>query len=184
MFWKTGAGSPTKEEWNAMKKIVGFISEHKKLLIVLAVLAVAVVVWQVYAGRAQAAAAQAMQANVQTLTLQRGDLARTLSANGSVQSGNAAQAATKLTYPVSEVLVKVGDTVDVYVISFDTEKKKISLGMKDRNEDPCRPPSRLKSSRAIWRWRRRSAGWRTPATRKKSMRTGATATWARTPGTT
>ena len=111
MFWKTGAGSPTKEEWNAMKKIVGFISEHKKLLIVLAVLAVAVVVWQVYAGRAQAAAAQAMQANVQTLTLQRGDLARTLSANGSVQSGNAAQAATKLTYPVSEVLVKVGDTV-------------------------------------------------------------------------
>jgi len=94
-----------------MKKIVGFISEHKKLLIVLAVLAVAVVVWQVYAGRAQAAAAQAMQANVQTLTLQRGDLARTLSANGSVQSGNAAQAATKLTYPVSEVLVKVGDTV-------------------------------------------------------------------------
>ena len=48
MFWKNGAGSPTKEEWNAMKKIVGFISEHKKLLIVLAVLAVAVVVWQVY----------------------------------------------------------------------------------------------------------------------------------------
>ena len=28
-----------------------------------------------------------------------------------MQSGNAAQAATKLTYPVSEVLVKVGDTV-------------------------------------------------------------------------
>ena len=35
----------------------------------------------------------------------------------------------------SEV-VKVGDAVDVYVISFDTEKKKISLGMKDRNQDP------------------------------------------------
>ena len=35
----------------------------------------------------------------------------------------------------SEV-VKVGDTVDVYVISFDTEKKKISLGMKDRSQDP------------------------------------------------
>ena len=41
----------------------------------------------------------------------------------------------------SEV-VKVGDTVDVYVISFDTEKKKISLGMKDRSQDPgpCSPP--------------------------------------------
>ncbi|MEG2419913.1 MAG: bifunctional 4-hydroxy-3-methylbut-2-enyl diphosphate reductase/30S ribosomal protein S1 [Oscillospiraceae bacterium] len=35
----------------------------------------------------------------------------------------------------SEV-VSVGDKVDVYVISFDAEKKKISLGMKDRSEDP------------------------------------------------
>ena len=35
----------------------------------------------------------------------------------------------------SEV-VKVGDTVEVYVISFDPEKKKISLGMKDRSQDP------------------------------------------------
>ena len=35
----------------------------------------------------------------------------------------------------SEV-VKVGDTVDVYVISFDPEKKKISLGMKDHSQDP------------------------------------------------
>lgn len=35
----------------------------------------------------------------------------------------------------SEV-VKVGDKVEVYVISFDKEKKKISLGMKDRGQDP------------------------------------------------
>lgn len=35
----------------------------------------------------------------------------------------------------SEV-VNVGDTVEVYVISFDTEKKKISLGMKDHSQDP------------------------------------------------
>ena len=35
----------------------------------------------------------------------------------------------------SEV-VKVGDTVDVYVISADPEKKKISLGMKDNSQDP------------------------------------------------
>ena len=35
----------------------------------------------------------------------------------------------------SEV-VKVGDTVDVYVISADHEKKKISLGMKDHSQDP------------------------------------------------
>ena len=33
-------------------------------------------------------------------------------------------------------VVSVGDKVDVYVISFDPEKKKISLGMKDHNEDP------------------------------------------------
>ena len=32
--------------------------------------------------------------------------------------------------------MKVGDTVDVYVISFDPEKKKISLGMKDRSQEP------------------------------------------------
>ena len=35
----------------------------------------------------------------------------------------------------SEV-VSVGDTVEVYVISADPEKKKISLGMKDPNENP------------------------------------------------
>ena len=35
----------------------------------------------------------------------------------------------------SEV-VKVGDPVDVYVISADPEKKKISLGMKDNSQDP------------------------------------------------
>ena len=35
----------------------------------------------------------------------------------------------------SEV-VSVGDTVEVYVISFDKEKKKISLGMKDHSQDP------------------------------------------------
>lgn len=35
----------------------------------------------------------------------------------------------------SEV-VSVGDTVEVYVISFDKQKKKISLGMKDRSQNP------------------------------------------------
>ena len=35
----------------------------------------------------------------------------------------------------SEV-VSVGDTVDVFVLSFDPEKKKISLGMKDKTQDP------------------------------------------------
>ena len=35
----------------------------------------------------------------------------------------------------SEV-VNVGDAVTVYVLSFDKEKRKISLGMKDRSQDP------------------------------------------------
>ena len=35
----------------------------------------------------------------------------------------------------SEV-VAVGDQVEVYVISFDAEKKKISLGMKDHSQEP------------------------------------------------
>ena len=33
-------------------------------------------------------------------------------------------------------IVKVGDTLDVYVISFDKEKRKISLGVKDRSMNP------------------------------------------------
>ena len=33
-------------------------------------------------------------------------------------------------------VVSVGDEVDVYVISFDPEKKKISLGMKDHSQEP------------------------------------------------
>ncbi len=33
-------------------------------------------------------------------------------------------------------VVSVGDQVEVYVISFDPEKKKISLGMKDHSQDP------------------------------------------------
>ena len=33
-------------------------------------------------------------------------------------------------------ICKVGDTMDVYVISFDPEKKKISLGVKDHSIDP------------------------------------------------
>ena len=35
----------------------------------------------------------------------------------------------------SEV-VNPGDEVEVYVISFDPEKRKISLGMKDKSQDP------------------------------------------------
>ncbi|HCO62462.1 MAG TPA: bifunctional 4-hydroxy-3-methylbut-2-enyl diphosphate reductase/30S ribosomal protein S1, partial [Clostridiales bacterium] len=33
-------------------------------------------------------------------------------------------------------VVSVGDQVEVYVISFDPEKKKISLGMKDHSQEP------------------------------------------------
>ena len=33
-------------------------------------------------------------------------------------------------------ICKVGDTLEVYVISFDAEKRKISLGVKDHNVDP------------------------------------------------
>ena len=33
-------------------------------------------------------------------------------------------------------VISVGDAVEVYVISFDPEKKKISLGMKDHSQEP------------------------------------------------
>ncbi len=41
---------------------------------------------------------------------------------------------SRIAHP-SEV-VKVGDKLDVYVLSFDREKKKISLGHKERGQDP------------------------------------------------
>ena len=33
-------------------------------------------------------------------------------------------------------VVSIGDHLDVYVISFDPEKRKISLGVKDRTQNP------------------------------------------------
>ena len=35
-------------------------------------------------------------------------------------------------------IVKIGDKLDVYVKSFDPEKKRVSLGCKKEEDNPCR----------------------------------------------
>lgn len=94
-----------------MKHIGAWIKRRKKLLAALCLLAVLAAAWAAFSAKNRAAAAAAATAQVQTFLLEKGTVARTLSMNGTVQSAAAAQAATRLPYAVSEVLVQVGDTV-------------------------------------------------------------------------
>lgn len=94
-----------------MKKLTGWLSRHKKLLIVLAVLIVLVAVWSVYSTKAAADEAKQAGAQVQTFSLSKGDLSQTLSLTGNVQSAAAQVVTSPLTLPVKEIFVEVGDTV-------------------------------------------------------------------------
>ncbi len=106
-----------------MSKVTQFLSRHKKSIILLAVLLAAAAAFQVRQSQA-AAAAQAAQAQVQTFSLHRGDLARTLSVSGAVQSGSVTQVATAQTMPVDEILVQEGDTVKAgdVLVKLDTSR--------------------------------------------------------------
>jgi len=94
-----------------MSRITSFLGRHKKALIVLAVLAVAGTVGWMRVNQAAAAAQKAAAQQVQTFTLEKGDLSRTLSVSGSIQSAQVTQVAAAQTYPVAEVLVSEGDVV-------------------------------------------------------------------------
>lgn len=94
-----------------MSRITSFLGRHKKALIVLAVLAVAGAVGWTRMNQAAAAAQKAAAQQVQTFTLEKGDLSRTLSVSGSIQSAQVTQVAAAQTYPVAEVLVSEGDVV-------------------------------------------------------------------------
>lgn len=94
-----------------MNRITGFLARHKKVLIVLAVLAAAGAFGWTRMNQAAQAAQKAAGQQVQTFTLEQGDLSRTLSVSGSIQSGQVTQVATAQTYPVAEILVSEGDVV-------------------------------------------------------------------------
>ena len=94
-----------------MSRIISFLGRHKKALIALAVLAAAGAFGWVRMSRAAQAAQKAAAQQVQTFTLEKGDLRRTLSVSGSIQSARVTEVAAAQTYPVAEVLVSEGDVV-------------------------------------------------------------------------
>lgn len=94
-----------------MSRIISFFGRHKKALIALAVLAVVGAFGWIRMSRAAQAAQKAAAGQVQTFTLEKGDLSRTLSVSGSIQSAQVTEVAAAQTYPVAEVLVSEGDIV-------------------------------------------------------------------------
>lgn len=94
-----------------MSRIISFLGRHKKALIALAVLAAAGAFGWVRMSRAAQAAQKAAAQQVQTFTLEKGDLRRTLSVSGSIQSAQVTEVAAAQAYPVAEVLVSEGDVV-------------------------------------------------------------------------
>ena len=94
-----------------MSRIISFLGRHKKALVALAVLAAVIVFGWVRMSRAAQAAQKAAAQQVQTFTLEKGDLRRTLSVSGSIQSARVTEVAAAQTYPVAEVLVSEGDVV-------------------------------------------------------------------------
>ena len=94
-----------------MSRIISFLGRHKKALVALAVLAAAGAFGWVRMSHAAQAAQKAAAQQVQTFTLEKGDLRRTLSVSGSIQSARVTEVAAAQTYPVAEVLVSEGDVV-------------------------------------------------------------------------
>ena len=94
-----------------MNRIVSFFGRHKKTLIALVVLAAVGAFGWVRMNQAAEAAQKAAAQQVQTFTLEKGDLSRTLSVSGSIQSAQVTEVAAAQTYPVAEVLVSEGDVV-------------------------------------------------------------------------
>lgn len=94
-----------------MSRIISFFGRHKKALIALAILAAVGAFGWTRMNQAAVAAQKAAEQQVQTFTLEKGDLSRTLSVSGSIQSAQVTEVAAAQTYPVAEVLVSEGDVV-------------------------------------------------------------------------
>ena len=103
-----------------MKK---WLSRHKKLVIVLVVLAVLLTAFLIMRHKAQQALS-AMQNQVQTAAVERRDLTQTITATGVVDSDNSTVLKTTLTNAeVKTVDVEVGDVITAgqTICTFDTE---------------------------------------------------------------
>ena len=84
----------------------------KRLKIVVCIVVAAIVGFAVLIGQINADAAR-QEVPIQTISLERTDLTRTLSASGVVQSANVQNIFSTQTSPVREILVDVGDWVEV-----------------------------------------------------------------------
>ena len=89
-----------------------FSKLSKRVKIVICVSVAAVICIAVLVGRVNADAAR-QDTPVQTITLERTDLTRTLSASGVVQSANVQNIFSTQTSPVREIFVDVGDRVEI-----------------------------------------------------------------------
>lgn len=92
-----------------MTKVKEFAGRHKKGIIFLAVLAVAIVVVIIVLNGARP---QLGTDTPMTTTLAQMDLQQTVAANGTVESASSRKVTSSLTYKVTEVLAEVGDTVE------------------------------------------------------------------------
>lgn len=120
-----------------MAKIKTFLGRHKKLCVLLAVLAVLYLGYNLVLKPRAAAAAAETQATVQTLTLERGEIRSTLSASGTITSGTVCEVSTTLTYPVAELKVAVGDRVnegDVIAL-LDTESLDADIATHQKEQN-------------------------------------------------
>lgn len=131
-----------------MTKVKGFAQKHKRLIVVLLVLAVAasltIFLLGSSSGSAQAAALPS------TTILVKGDLAQTVTANGTVQSANAKDVSSSLTYKVTEILVDVGDTVKAgqQLVVLDTSDLEKSIADTRKSLSEAQAKDRLQLQQA------------------------------------
>ncbi len=136
-----------------MTKIKTFMGRHKKLCILVGVLAVLYLGYSLILKPRAAAAAAAAIPPVQTLTLEQGEICSTLSASGTVTSDTVCEVSTTLTYPVAELKVAVGDRVqegDVIAL-LDTESLDADIAARQKDQSASAQKAQLAVDQAARR---------------------------------
>ncbi len=118
----------------AARRLGGWAGRHRLVcvLILAAVLAAAVFGWS----RLRAARpAQASYSFIRTTTLQKSSLENSVSATGTIASNDVSSVTTSLQYPVKEVFVQVGDTVQAgdVICTLDTESLEKQIQRKQES---------------------------------------------------
>lgn len=114
----------------AIGRVGGCLGRHKKILIaVILVLVLAAGLWFFRLRRPAIPAAAQGGSYVRTVTLQKGTLDDSISANGTVESSDVSNVTTDLKYTVKTVNVQVGDMVQAgdVICTLDTESLEKSI---------------------------------------------------------